>query len=81
MSLVRPYNRPHSCELRLIGAHIDGYDQGNLANHEPDRDRKLPMKCGEIDPLRQSAREGPDPRNIQTRYLAAALGLLTGLPN
>jgi hypothetical protein len=27
-------------ELWLIGAHIDEYDQGNLANHEPDRDRK-----------------------------------------
>ena len=44
-------------ELWLIGAHIDEYDQGNLANHEPDRDSKLLMKCGEIDSLRQGARE------------------------
>jgi SsrA-binding protein len=38
-------------ELWLIGAHIDEYDQGNLANHEPDRDRKLLMKRHEIDSL------------------------------
>ena len=44
-------------ELWLIGAHIDEYDQGNLANHEPDRDRKLLMKRGEIDSLYGKIRE------------------------
>jgi SsrA-binding protein len=44
-------------ELWLIGVHIDEYDQGNLANHEPDRDRKLLMKRGEIDSLYAKIRE------------------------
>ncbi|MDX6448820.1 MAG: SsrA-binding protein, partial [Gaiellaceae bacterium] len=33
------------------------YDQGNLANHEPDRDRKLLMKRHEIDSLYGKIRE------------------------
>ncbi len=35
-------------EAWLIGAHIAPYDQGNIANHDPDRDRKLLLHKGEI---------------------------------
>src|SRR5688572_5972978 len=38
-------------ELWLVGAHIPEYAQGNLANHDPDRDRKLLLKRREIDSL------------------------------
>jgi SsrA-binding protein len=44
-------------ELWLIGSHIDEYEQGNVANHEPDRDRKLLMKRGEIDSIYGKVRE------------------------
>lgn len=36
-------------ELFLVGAHISPYDQGNIANHEPLRARKLLLHRGEID--------------------------------
>ena len=35
-------------EAWLIGAHISVYDQGNLANHDPDRDRKLLLHKKEV---------------------------------
>ena len=35
-------------EVYLVGAHIAEYAQGNLANHDPDRDRKLLLHRGEI---------------------------------
>ncbi len=35
-------------EVYLVGAHISEYAQGNLANHDPDRDRKLLLHRGEI---------------------------------
>ncbi len=38
-------------EVWLIGAHIDEYAQGNVANHEPNRDRKLLLKRREIESL------------------------------
>jgi SsrA-binding protein len=38
-------------ELWLVGAHIPEYAQGNLANHDPDRDRKLLLRRREIDSL------------------------------
>jgi SsrA-binding protein len=44
-------------ELWLVGAHIDEYAQGNLANHEPDRDRKLLLHRREIDSLIGKVRE------------------------
>ena len=37
--------------LWLVGAHIPEYAQGNVANHDPDRDRKLLLHRREIDPL------------------------------
>src|ERR671934_1331499 len=35
-------------EIWLIGAHISPYAQGNIANHDPDRDRKLLLHSREI---------------------------------
>jgi SsrA-binding protein len=41
----------------LVGAHIDEYAQGNLANHDPDRDRRLLLHRREIDRLAGVTRE------------------------
>ena len=41
----------------LVGAHISTYEQGNIANHEPDRDRKLLLHRKEIDSLAGKVRE------------------------
>ena len=57
VTLGNAYADVRDGELWLVGAHIDEYDQGNLANHEPDRDRKLLMKRGEIDSLYGKIRE------------------------
>ena len=38
-------------EVFLVGAHIPEYLEGNLANHHPDRDRKLLLHRREIDSL------------------------------
>jgi SsrA-binding protein len=35
-------------EVWLVGASIQPYEQGNLANHDPDRDRKLLLHRREI---------------------------------
>jgi SsrA-binding protein len=35
------YVEPRAGELYLVGAHISPYEQGNIANHEPLRPRKL----------------------------------------
>ena len=57
VTLGNAYADVRDGELWLIGAHIDVYDQGNLANHEPERDRKLLMKRHEIDSLYSTVRE------------------------
>ena len=44
-------------ELYLVGAHIPEYAQGNIANHDPDRDRKLLLHRREIDSLVGKVRE------------------------
>jgi SsrA-binding protein len=44
-------------ELYLVGAHIGEYAQGNLANHEPERDRKLLLHRREIDSLAGKVQE------------------------
>jgi SsrA-binding protein len=44
-------------EAWLIGAHIAEYEQGNLANHDPDRDRKLLLHQREIASLIGKVRE------------------------
>ena len=44
-------------EVWLVGAHIDEYKQGNIANHDPGRDRKLLLHRGEIASLIGKVRE------------------------
>lgn len=44
-------------ELYLVGAHIEEYAQGNVQNHDPDRDRKLLLHRREIDSLLGKVRE------------------------
>lgn len=44
-------------ELFLVGAHIPEYAQGNVANHEPDRERKLLLHRRELDSLAGKVRE------------------------
>jgi SsrA-binding protein len=56
-SLGQAYAEVRDGELWLVGAHIDVYDQGNRANHEPDRDRKLLVHRREIDSLYGKVRE------------------------
>jgi SsrA-binding protein len=49
--LARAFADVRDGEVWLVGAHIDEYAQGNIANHEPDRDRKLLLHRREIDSL------------------------------
>jgi SsrA-binding protein len=44
-------------EAWLVGAHIAEYEQGNVANHDPDRDRKLLLHRREIASLIGKVRE------------------------
>jgi SsrA-binding protein len=44
-------------ELWLVGAEIPTYDQGNIANHEPARDRKLLLHRSELSSLYGKVRE------------------------
>jgi SsrA-binding protein len=56
-SLAQAYADVRDGELWLVGAHIDEYGQGNRANHDPDRDRKLLLHRREIDSLYGRVRE------------------------
>jgi SsrA-binding protein len=47
-SLQRSFADVRGGEVFLVGAHIPEYAQGNIANHEPDRDRKLLLHRREI---------------------------------
>jgi SsrA-binding protein len=49
--IQRAYGELREGEVWLVGAHIAEYGHGNLANHDPDRDRKLLLKRREIDSL------------------------------
>ena len=44
-------------EAWLVGASIAEYAQGNIANHRPERDRKLLLHRGELDSLQGKVRE------------------------
>jgi SsrA-binding protein len=44
-------------EAWLVGAHISEYEQGNVANHDPDRERKLLLHGREIASLIGKVRE------------------------
>jgi SsrA-binding protein len=56
-SLQQAYADVRDGEAWLIGAHIAEYGQGNIANHEPDRDRKLLLHSKEIASLLGKVRE------------------------
>ena len=56
-TLQRAFADVRDGELWLIGAHIPEYAQGNVANHDPDRDRKLLLRRREIDSLLGQVRE------------------------
>ena len=56
-TLQRAYADLRDGELWLVGAHISTYDQGNIANHDPDRDRKLLLHRREIQAVTGKVRE------------------------
>jgi len=56
-SLQQAYADVRDGEAWLIGAHIAEYGQGNVHNHEPDRDRKLLLHRKEIATLLGKVRE------------------------
>jgi SsrA-binding protein len=49
--LQRAFGDLRDGELYLVGAHIPEYTQGNVQNHDPDRDRKLLLHRRELDQL------------------------------
>ena len=56
-SLQQAYGEVREGEAWLVGVHIAEYDQGNRANHDPDRPRKLLLHRREIDRLYGQVRE------------------------
>ena len=56
-SLAHSYAEVRDGEAWLVGSHIATYDQGNIANHDPDRDRKLLLHSREIASLIGKVRE------------------------
>jgi SsrA-binding protein len=57
VTLAQAYADVRDMEVWLIGAEIAAYGHGNIANHEPTRDRKLLLKRGEISSLVGKVRE------------------------
>ena len=57
VTLAQAYADVRDAEVWLVGAEISEYAQGNSANHEPTRDRKLLLKRGEIAELVAKVRE------------------------
>ncbi len=56
-SLQQAYADVREGEVWLVGAHIAEYGQGNVHNHDPDRERKLLMHRKEIASLYGKVRE------------------------
>jgi SsrA-binding protein len=56
-TLQQAYADVRNGEAWLVGLHIPEYGQGNRANHEPDRARKLLLHRREIDRLYAQVRE------------------------
>jgi SsrA-binding protein len=56
-SLAQAFADVRDGEVWLVGAEISTYDQGNIANHVPTRDRKLLLHRGEIASLYGKVRE------------------------
>ena len=57
VTLAQSYADVRDNEVWLLGAEISVYAQGNNANHEPTRDRKLLLKRSEIADLVGKVRE------------------------
>jgi SsrA-binding protein len=57
VSLAQAYADVRAGEVWLVGADISVCEQGNIANHEPGRDRKLLLHKGEISSLIGKTRE------------------------
>jgi SsrA-binding protein len=53
-TISEAYARIDDGELWLVGAHISPYRHGNIANHDPDRPRKLLVHKNEIRELREA---------------------------
>ena len=51
VTLQQAYADVREGEAWLLGANIATYDQGNIANHDPERPRKLLLHRGEISSL------------------------------
>src|ERR671932_1316708 len=56
-TLAQSYAEVRDGEAWLVGAEIASYDQGNRANHDPTRPRKLLLHRREIDSLAGTVRE------------------------
>ena len=56
-SLAQAFADVRDGEVWLVRAEIATYEQGNIANHEPSRDRKLLLHRGEIASLYGKVRE------------------------
>ena len=56
-TLQQAYADVREGEAWLVGLHVPEYGQGNRANHEPDRPRKLLLHRREIDRLYGQVRE------------------------
>jgi SsrA-binding protein len=56
-TLQQAYAEVRDGEAWLVGLHVAEYGQGNRANHEPDRARKLLLHRREIDRLYGQVRE------------------------
>jgi SsrA-binding protein len=57
VSLGQAFGDLRDGELWLVGAEIATYEQGNIANHEPARDRKLLLHRSELSSLYGKVRE------------------------
>ena len=57
VTIAQAYADLRDGELWLVGAEIATYDQGNIANHEPARDRKLLLHRSELASLYGKVRE------------------------
>jgi SsrA-binding protein len=57
VTLAQSYADVRDGEVWLLGAEIAEYAQGNVANHEPKRERKLLLKRKEIESLVGKVRE------------------------
>lgn len=56
-SLTEAFAQFRNSELFLIGSHINTYEQGNRANHDPIRQRKLLLHRRELNKLQAAIRQ------------------------